>query len=258
MTKHGTNSSGHGRNPSVPRRAVVVIPFRDRGHDPLRQQNLDAVLAWWKSSPWPVHVVDDGRTGAAQFNRSAAYNRGADLARELGVDVVVYTEADMMIPHGQIEQAIEAAAEQPGLVVPFTTYNYLSPVDSARVRHGANLIPLVPESVMDNGASMGAVNVVSLAALDAIGRWDEGFEGNWYDDNAMEQAFAVCCGVRRHVFGPAWHLYHLPGWTGDHLTDADREATEANRQRWLRYEAATTPEQIRALTGEGHEDAPVS
>lgn len=250
MADQGSNSPGRERDPLAPRRAVVVIPFRDRGRDPLRQQNLESVLAWWEAGPWPVHVVDDGRAGDAQFNRSAAYNRGADLARGLDAEVVIYTEADMLIPHEQVAHAVEAAVDQPGLAVPFTTYNYLSPVDSARVRHGANLTIIVPESTMDNGASMGAVNVVSLESLDAIGQWDEGFEGNWYDDNAMERAFSVCCGVRRHVPGPAWHLYHLPGWAGEHLTDADREATEANRQRWLRYEAATTPEQIRALTGE--------
>lgn len=250
MTVQGSSSSGRGRNPLAPRRAVVVVPFRDRGVDPLRLQNMEAVLAWWEGAPWPVHVVDDGRTGDAQFNRSAAYNRGADLARGLGAGVVIYTEADMLIPHEQVALAIDEAAERPGLVVPFTTYNYLSPVDAARVRQGANLASVVPASTMDDGASMGAVNVVSTDSLTAIGRWDERFEGNWYDDNAMERAFAVCCGVRRHVPGPAWHLYHLPGWTGDHLTEADREATEANRQRWLRYEAATTPEQIRALTEE--------
>lgn len=250
-------SLGRGRDPLAPQRAVVIVPFRDRGFDPLRRMNLEAVLAWWESSPWPVHVVDDGRARDAQFNRSAAYNRGVELANQAGADVVIYTEADMLIPHEQVARAVEEAAGQPGLVVPFTTYNYLSPVDSDRVRHGANLAVITPESTMGNGASMGAVNVVSMDSLAAIGCWDEAFEGNWYDDNAMERAFAVCCGVRRHVSGPAWHLYHLPGWAGEHLTDADRAATEANRLRWERYEAATTPEEIRALTGEGREVVPV-
>lgn len=246
MTRKGHAEAGRPA-PSV----VLAVPFRDRGTDPLRAANLESVLAWWESSPWAAHVVDDGREGDAQFNRSAAYNRGIELANAEGADVIVYTEADMLIPHRQIAQAVDAAIEQPGLVVPFTTYNYLSSFDSARVRHGANLAPILPERTMEDGASMGAVNVVSMDSLAAIGCWDESFEGNWYDDNAMERAFAICCGERRHVVGPAWHLYHLPGWAGEHLTDADRAATEANRQRWERYQAATTPAEIRALTGEG-------
>jgi hypothetical protein len=257
LTHPGRNVPDRGRNPSAVRHAgeaLVVIPFRDRGIDPRRSRNLARVLDWWADSPWPVMVVDDGRAGDAQFNRSAAYNRGAEAARDAGASVVVYTEADMLIPHGQVAAAIQAAKGSPGLVVPFTTYRYLSERDSELVCDGTLAADVaVPESEMGDGASMGAVNVVSMASLDAVGGWDENFEGNWYDDNAMERAFAVCCGVRRHVPGPAWHLYHLPGWTGDHLSEADRAATEANRRRWERYAAAGTPEQIRALTG-GHRE----
>ena len=243
--------------PRVPGNAVVVIPFRDRGRDPHRAQNLDRVLRWWAAGPWPVAVVHDGREGDAQFNRSAAYNRGMEAARAAGADVVIYTEADMLIPYAQVAEAVEAAHMMPGLVVPFLTYNYLSEADSQRVRDDAPLEGLTPQQIVDDGGSMGAVNVVSMASLEAVGCWDEGFEGNWYDDNAMEHAFAVCCGVRRHVPGPAWHLFHLPGWSGDHLTDEDRAATEANRLRWLRYQAAKTPEQIRSLTGECRAEAQV-
>lgn len=240
------------RKKAAPPEAVLVIPFRDRGRDPLRRKNLDAVLRWWDDAGlWPVHVVSDGRKGDAQFNRSAAYNRGAELAREAGASVVIYTEADMLIPWRQVSDAVAAAAEEPGLVVPFTQYRYHGPEESRRIRQGANLSSVQPESTMENGQSMGAANVVSLEALDAVGGWDENFEGNWYDDNAAERAFAICCGPRRHVRGPGFHLYHLPGWTGDHLTEEDRAATEANRERWERYVAATTPEEIRALTGEG-------
>lgn len=232
--------------------AVLVVPFRDRGRDPRRAANLDAVRRWWDGSPWPVHVVTDGREGDEQFNRSAAYNRGAEAAAAAGADVVIYTEADMLIPWHQVAAAVAAAGEQPGLVVPFSEYRYLGEEDTSWVRHTLQPREVTPESVMADASSMGAVNVVSMASLAAIGCWDEGFEGNWYDDNAMERAFAVCCGPRRHVDGPAWHLFHLPGWAGEHLTENDRAATEANRQRWERYKAATTPEQIRALTGEHH------
>lgn len=243
MTLRGTNPDGTAS-------AVLVVPFRDRGLDPRRAANLDAVLRWWDGSPWPVHVVDDGRTGDEQFNRSAAYNRGIEIANAADADVIVYTEADMLIPWAQVASAVSTAEQQAGLVVPFSEYRYLSDVDSPTVRQTLRPRDMTPESVMGNASSMGAVNVVSMASLAAVGCWDEAFEGNWYDDNAMERAFAVCCGERRHISGPAWHLFHLPGWAGDHLTDADRAATEANRLRWERYEAATTPEQIRALTGE--------
>lgn len=238
------------QNGTTSTQAVLVVPFRDRGHDPRRAANLAAVRRWWEGSPWPLYVVTDSREGDEQFNRSAAYNRGTEVAIAAGADVIVYTEADMLIPWTQVDQAITAAADRPGLVVPFSEYRYLSAKDSETVRMSQRPRAVIPETVMDDSSSMGAVNVVSTASLDAVGRWDESFEGNWYDDNAMERAFAVCCGPRRHIAGPAWHLYHLPGWSGAHLSDADRAATEANRLRWELYRAASTPDEIRALTGE--------
>lgn len=224
---------------------AVIIPFRDRGRDALRGANLKRVLRHWDGFA-EIVVVDDGRTGSAQFNRSAAYNRGAALT---SAEVIVYTESDMIIDHAQINAAVALAAESPGLVVPFTEYHYLNPSDSADVRD-TMLDPetCTAESVRDGGASTGAINVISRDTLDAVGRWDEAFEGSWYDDTSMQIAFEMCAGPTRWVPGPAYHLYHLPGWTGDHLTAEDKAATEANKVRLALYQSAVNADEIRELT----------
>jgi hypothetical protein len=67
----------------------------------------------------------------------------------------------------------------------------------------------------------------------------------------MNRAFEVAAGPTRCVNGPAYHLYHLPGWKGDHLTDEDRAATERNKARWQLYLGATSGERIRELTAGG-------
>jgi len=237
--------------------AAIVIPFRDRGIDPLRRQNLDRVLKHWADYPAEIHIVDDGRSSDQPFNRSRAYNHGAAVT---DADVLIYTESDMLIPFEQINQAVDQAFTAPGLVVPFTEYRYLSPEDSERVRQ-CEVEPQDCEPAYARGGSIGAINVISRHTLDLIGQWDENFEGSWYDDDAMKHAFEICAGPTRYVTGPAYHLYHLPGaaskryahlpgWNGEHLTDADRDATDANRARYQRYLAATTPEEIRALTCE--------
>lgn len=225
---------------------ALIIPFRDRGHDPLRAANLEAVLSYWKGYGSEVHVVSDGGSGDDQFNRSAAYNAGAELT---DAEVLVYTESDMLLDYDQIDAAVDRALRRPGLVVPFTSYRYLSPEDSAAVR-GYEKFPeeCVPESTMENGRSIGAVNVVSRETLARVGQWDTCFSGSWYDDNAMHRAFELTCGLTRWIEGAAYHLYHLPGWKGDHLSDEDRAATERNRQRFELYRSATTPERIRELT----------
>lgn len=228
---------------------AVVIPFRDRGVDPLRKANLERVLAEWEYFGAEVIVSDDGRNGSSQFNRSAAYNRG--LAKT-DADVIVFSEADMLIDHTQITKAVDAARTRPGLVIPFSQYRYLTQDDSEKIRSGdRDAIDCIPESTMDNGSSIGAINVVSRRTISAIGQWDEAFEGSWYDDNAMALAFQVCAGPTRWINGPAFHLFHQPGWIGDHLTPEDIEATRKNQVRFTIYRRARTPERIRELTAGG-------
>lgn len=230
-------------------RTQVIIPFRDRGLDPRRAANLAAVRQWWEAQGYTPAVVDDGLANPAQFNRNRAYNRAVAAFPE--TEVFVFTEADMLIHREQIEQAVRLAESKPGLVVPFTQYRYLSEQTSAFVRGTFDSIggdeflewtrlpakdpysvfDMRPESTMDDGKSIGAVNVVSRETLSATGGFTEATSGNWYDDNIIEEGFAYLTGTKtRFVQGPAIHLYHLPGWKGDHLTAADKRATANNKR----------------------------
>lgn len=222
----------------------IIIPFRDRGTDPLRAANLTRVLEWWSSFGTEVLVVSDGRTGDAQFNRHRAYNQGAEQASG---DILIYTESDMLIDFTQIDQAVEAAHTL-GLVVPFTARNELSEDSSDLVREHkihprdgrANVVKPKPRRI-------GAINVISRQTLKAVGQWDEHFEGCWWDDRSMHIAFDRCAAPTRWINGPSWHLHHLPGYQGSHLTPEDKAATARNQARWRRYRQAT-PDKIRQLT----------
>ena len=225
-----------------------IIPFRLReGGDPLRLQNLEASKRWVESlNLGPVRVVDDGRSGDAQFNRSAAYNRGWQSS---DADVFVFYESDLLVPREQVVEGARLASENIGLVVPFSRFMSLEPDDSVKVRAGAiHPSEAKSEQVRGEKKSIGAVNIVSRETLNLIGQFDPSFEGAWFDDDSMEIAFRVCCGPTRFIDGPGWHMYHLPGANSDHLSDEDRAATGRNRQRWLKYRRARTPEQIRRLT----------
>lgn len=232
---------------------AVIIPFRYRGNDPNRPANFIRALEHWrdfrKTQDATVMPVDDGRCGYESFNRSAAYNRGASCT---DADVLVYSESDLLVDADQILQACDQAASCPGLVVPFSRFMAITEKDSQRVRYH-QLAPedAKAEQVRGERQSIGAVNVVSRESLSLIGQYDESFEGAWYDDDAMCRAFEVCCGPTRFIDGPGYHLYHLPGASGDHLTDTDRAATERNKARCQLYRQATTPERIRELTAGG-------
>lgn len=232
--------------------AAVVIGFRDRGTDPLRRANLNHVLRYLDGlNLGTVHVASDGRNGTSQFNRHAAYNTGAQAAFTRGADTIVFYESDMLVPAEQLRHAITAATDKPGLVVPFTARHELGPADSDQVRAGADHTNLTGALIMPKPRRTGAVNVISRTTYTLVGRYDPTFTGSHWDDRAMHRAFDLCAGPTRWIDGPSWHLYHLPGYQGPHLTDEDRAATAANRRRYGQYKRAHTPDQIRALT-RGH------
>lgn len=227
-------------------RAVVVIPFRDRGIDPRRTANLDVVTAWWWSMGFEMKVRDDGLEGDAQFNRHRAYNRAVTELTDY--DMFIFSEADMLIPPIQVVQAIMLARTDDGLVVPFTQYRYLSDETtstlrdvyydspertaqswSADPRDQASVFQVPAESIREDGRSVGAVNVISRETIEKVGGFSELTSGNWYDDRVTEEGYAFLSGPTRFVRGPAVHLYHLPGWSGDHLTKADTDATATNK-----------------------------
>jgi hypothetical protein len=223
--------------------AAVIIPFRDRGRDPLRQANLNRTLEHW--SGWDVHVVDDGRQGDAQFNRHKAYNTGATLT---DADILIYAESDMLIDFTQIHQAMRLA-ETHGLIVPFTERHELSPDSSELVReHKIKPQDGRADVIKPKPRRIGAINVISRQTLTAVGQWDEQFEGCWWDDRSMHLAFDICAGPTQWIDGPSWHLWHLPGYQGAHLTGADKQATARNKLRFRQYQRARTPDQIRRLT----------
>lgn len=217
---------------------MVIIPFRDRGTDPTRVANLTRVVWTWQSYGFAPMTIGDGRIRPAQFNRSAAYNRGMAHCWDSS-DVFVFAESDMLIPVDLINAAVHRAFDSPGLVVPFTEYRALSQKDSCDVRGGADPARFIPERIMPNGQSIGAINVVSRKTMEKVGQWDEQFEGSWYDDNAMKIAFEVLAGKTRWVDGTAYHLWHLPGHAGSHLSAEDREATRRNRARLQQYRQAS-------------------
>lgn len=224
----------------------VIIPFRDRGTDPLRAANLKRVLTQWASFGTEVLVVSDGGTGTQQFNRHRAYNRGA---KQASGDILVYAESDMLIRFTQIDEAITLAEELPRLVVPFTERHELNDTDSMLVReHRANPEVLTADIIKPKPRRIGAINVVSRQALNLVGGWDEAFTGCWWDDRSMHLAFDMCTNPTVWVDGPSWHLWHLPGYQGQHLTGADIAATARNKRRYVQYAKARTPDQIRALT----------
>lgn len=209
---------------------AIVIPWRDSG-DEHRARNFRYVHDYYKAlGIGPVIVESDGREPGQPFNRSAAYNRG--LARASSQDIILWNEADTLIPLRQIEAAAEVAAQQLGLVVPFTERHELNAAQTDEVHQGADPLVMRGAVVYPDGRSIGQAGVTSRATIDAIGgAWDEGFSGWGYDDNGMFHVFKELAGAPQWVTGPGVHLWHTPVYTA--WTPQSRQSSDANAARFM-------------------------
>lgn len=231
----------------------IVIPWR--GSDPHRLANLDRVIEWLTPLGLPIVLASDKREDGQPFCRSAAYNHGMELSPS---EVFVWHEADVLVPHEQLLAATERSRTGLGLVVPFIEYRYMSEVTSSLILQGAKPDQFYPEWVMPHGRSIGAVGVCSAETMRWVGQWDETLEGHGFDDNAMFHAFLTATSVS-WVDGPATHLWHrmayAPWERNTEASDAanfspeEVEATKRNKARVHLYQHATTPAEVRALTG---------
>lgn len=236
---------------------TVVIPWRDRG-DPTRQANLARVLDHLSETGWPLILADDGGVGDEPFNRQRAYNWGRT---NFPSDVYVWHEADMLVPLDQLADAVALADRRLGVVIPFLQYRYHEQEASRLMLSGTDPATLTPAWTMEDGKSIGAVNVTSEATMRAVGQWDERLSGHGFDDNAMVEAFRTACGQVAYVDGPADHLWHPPAYSPwargtaaanpRNYSGADMAATYRNKSRHRLYLAAKTPERVRELTAGG-------
>ena len=220
-------------------RIAVVIPWRS-SNDPDRDSAQRYVEDYYNSLPLHQVIVTSDGTEAGPFNRHRAYNLGY---AQTDADVILWNEADTLIPLDQIEYAAHLALETPGLVIPYSERHELDATQTATVYdHDVDPFTLTGEyAVYRDGTSIGQAGVTSHATIDAIGgQWDERFAGWGYDDNAMMHVFALLAGSPRWVQGKGVHLWHVPV----HQANPDNEQTQRNaaRHAWL---TSLTPDELR-------------
>lgn len=196
-------------------RPEIVVPWRDNGN-PLRLRALLAVRDHLTLGPWRVvHYVDPGEPWSA----ARARNQGAAVVR---APVVVFCDADTIVPREQLRAAAAAAHEKPGLVYAYDLYLRLAEGETP----GGRIERELYQPVSVGGCA------ISLEAFAEIGGFDEHYLGTHFEDSD----FADRCGGRwliRRIGGPAWHLWHGTRRADDSPDDADERTVRDNFVRWL-------------------------
>lgn len=208
------------------------VPFRpDNDYREKAFEFLARKLSDDWAGPGVQLIMGDSR--AEQFNRSASRNAAAKQATG---DVLIFVDADSVVPKAQIEWAL-AALEHTHWAFPYNQYFALTEVGSQAFMDG-NMQPeykyLFPSTETPE-PSVGGCVVVRRSAFDLVHGYDERFIGWGEEDRAFALALGTLCGPPAYSNGPLYHLWH-PDPDSEHF---DQPHFMDNRLLCNRYRSAS-------------------
>ena len=220
-------------------RALVAIPWRPQ---PDRVYAHDLTTARYRYL-LPDATLVDVDTTHEPFCLAACRNEGIRLAEAGGYDVVILADADTLPEHGPLTAAIEAAAADTRVHLPYTEYRSLR-ADGTRQYLAGRPLPACRALAVDGACS--GVYVTTPATWWSHGGQDERFLGWGGEDAAWYTAHTTLLGAppARHN-GRVYALHHESAVKeGDQYT--------ANFTLVHRYQQADgDPDAMRALLNEG-------
>jgi hypothetical protein len=187
----------------------VVIPWHDNGN-PQRAAALEAVTIHLAELERRVRVSDPGEPWSAAKARN-------DGARRVEAPVVVFNDADTLVPLAQIREAAALAGQADGLVYAYDLY-------LRRDEQGG------VERELYNPVSVGCV-AIGFESFWRLNGFDERFKGAFYEDCEFAQRAQERWPLRR-VTGVAEHLWHGGRRADDSADDQDEHDVQGNLILW--------------------------
>lgn len=230
-------------------RVWTIVPWRDSG-DESRQRSHDYVTTYLMAQSFQPIDCD---TDDPDFSRAAAKNSVIHKQPAEPDDVLMFHDADMVLPPENYDQMINLAHLEAGLVVGFSTYRALGIAATRSVlAHRIGPFRATTRHVLES-FSLGGVVAVQRSVFESVGGYDERFQGWGCEDFAFSIACQVVTGVpARRVSGPGVHLWH------PHASPSTHASQHAFNGRLLAaYNALTGPEALAALRASSDFDAEV-
>lgn len=217
-------------------RVTVAVPFRPGMLD--REIHAEYVTARLREMiPEAEHLVVDV-DGA--FSRSRVRN---EAVRRAGEGVVVLCDADTLPEEQPLRAAIEDAAADGRLHLPYTRYRALSPEGTLAV-YARGVDPLDAPVSEESRRPIGGVWVIDVDAWWAAGGMDEAFRGWGFEDDSFFTAANVLLGETVRHEGTITHLHHTPA---ANTRSPEYRTNRAHYQQYVR--ARRSPEAMRRLVG---------
>lgn len=224
----------------------VLIPWDPRTKCKYRLNAFEWLLRRYEETLYPTEVCIGTNTDEP-FNRSKA--RNSAFAKSTG-DYLLIADADTMFDTAQVYMGVERVRAADTWVLPYMYYYNLAQHQSEQVVAAdpwmstgeLGLPPTEYEhKILDSPAGL---LVMKREHFEAVGGYDERFEGWGYEDNAFRMALNVLVGNSMRL--PGFDCYHL--WHPVSTTEGFESPTIGhNRGLFRRYEKAKTPTQMRKV-----------
>lgn len=217
-----------------------LIPFR--GGEAYRDRACAWVVERLRIFSDAEVILSD--SGPGEFSRSVARNRA--IAQAQG-DVLVMVDADTAIEPMWIRHAVNLA-ELGQWVIPYQRYYNMTQEETdillGRPPTTSLREPMVWEHLVTTAVS--GIIVLPRAAVEAVGGYDERFQGWGYEDNSFQLAVDAIWGSHIRLDAYVVHLWHpIP-------PDGAFESPNINHNRalWRQYEQARgNPDRMRKVIG---------
>lgn len=218
-------------------RVVVLVPYREA--DATRAQLWDYVQRWWADEfpDWPVVAAPGPADGP--FCRARAINLAASDADDLygRWDVAIITDADTVVPTGQVADAMAVADFTGTMTLGYDTYVSLNRRGTRRILDGARYDEanwMRSRELVLKASTYSSLVAVRRDLWDVVGGFDESFEGWGWEDTSFALAAQSVGGQVERVPGPCWHFWHPKS------AERSRKPPTyyANRDRHAAYQAA--------------------
>lgn len=196
---------------------AIVIPWRAK---PDRKYAFDIVRSWYENNLPDAKIIlaDDGKK---DFCLSGCRNVGVKIAEESGANVVVINDADTIPEIDPLMQAINAAANDSYVHLPYTQYCSLRIQGTREFKRGISLQKC--DAFIVDGACSG-VYVTSPQTWWSHYGQDERFRGWGFEDAAWYTAHKIILGQDpiRHE-GSVYSMHHKSANKTGPLYDANAQ-----------------------------------
>lgn len=160
--------------------------------------------------------LDGPVDGTDHFNRSVARN---DAFKQSRGEILVLTDADTACNKAQVLEAIEAVRSGVPWVIAHDRYyslnreftNRLLDNDKDLISPNGDLNPPYESDWVMRNRSIAGVLVMHREAWEAVGGYNEAFQGWGYEDNDFAVRLDRHWGEHERVVGPMLHLWHPRG-----------------------------------------------